>query len=178
MSTLEKGLVVADKNQIYTYPLTWKFHSWRELKHMFAKRLVWIRMFTVVLFTIAWEWKHPTCASIGEWNRQIVMCSYNELVMYPTTLDKSQKARHKRTCCVIPFIEVLEEEKLSLEKQQQKSDCLWGLGRHGGPFQGDKMFWIVWGMWITGVHPFVRLYSWDSCMSVYVCFLPQKPART
>ena len=28
-----------------------------------------------------------------------------------------------RTCCVIPFIEILEEENLSLEKQQ-KSGCL------------------------------------------------------
>lgn len=95
-------------------------------------------MFTVALFIIAWEWKHPTCASVGEWMDKL-WCGHtnNELVIYPTTLDKSQKARHKRTCCVIAFIELLEEEKLSLEKQQN-SGCLWGLGRHGGPFQGDK----------------------------------------
>ena len=52
------------------------------------------RMFTVALFIIAWEWKHPTCASVGEWIDKL-WCVHtdNELVIYPTTLDKSQKAR-------------------------------------------------------------------------------------
>lgn len=60
---------------------------------------------------------------------------------------------------MIPFIEILEEEKLSLEKLQNSVVASEDWEDMEALSRRQKCSELYEGMWITGVHPFVRLYS-------------------
>ena len=81
MSTLEKGLVVSDKNQTYTYPLTWKFHSQREMnvsqRDTCSQKGLYKNVHSSFIHnSLRMETSHM-CLS-RRMDRQIVVCSYKQ----------------------------------------------------------------------------------------------------
>lgn len=51
-----------------------------EYKFTTCRHTACIIIFGAALFKIAENWKPPKCPSAGEWNKQIVVYSYNEII--------------------------------------------------------------------------------------------------